>query len=161
VSAPAVCVTVPVPPEAEIAYGLPEVPDPVIVIFVLAEISPLIVVTVAAFPVVFWFHVGTLPVSPLYGIAVAVILPLPEALRDDPVPMTIAAVVFVLPVSAENAVLAELEAEIVYGLPSVPVPVIVTFEPCTNRPLIVATVPACPLVLAALLGISTLSNVGN
>lgn len=62
------------------------------------------VVRVAALPVVFWFHVGTDPVRPVYGNAVAVIDPEPDATKLQPVPQTIAAVVLVLPVKAENAV---------------------------------------------------------
>jgi hypothetical protein len=47
--------------------------------------------------------VGTLPVKPDHGIAVAVIEPVPVALRDAPEPKIIAADVLVPPVMAEKA----------------------------------------------------------
>lgn len=70
----------PEPELADIEYGEPDVPDPVIVMFVLAVISPFMVATV-----------------------VAAIVPDPLTARDAPVPTTIAAVVFVALVMALNA----------------------------------------------------------
>jgi hypothetical protein len=57
-----------------------------------------------AVPVVFWFHVGTVPVRPVYGTEVAVIVPVPETARLAPVPIVIAAVVFVLVVRPLKAI---------------------------------------------------------
>jgi ABC-type transport system involved in cytochrome c biogenesis permease subunit len=38
----------------------------------VAEVVTVAAVEIAAVPVVFWFHVGTVPVSPLYATLVAV-----------------------------------------------------------------------------------------
>lgn len=74
---------------------------------VIGPVRLAFVVTVAAFPVQL----------------VAAIVPLPDAARDAPVPTTIAAVVFVPPVSDENAAApapAEITpAEIVIDVPSI------------------------------------------
>jgi hypothetical protein len=56
---------------------------------------------------------SAVPVSPEAGIAVAVTAPDPVGPKEHPVPQSIAAVVFVAPVMAENAVAAVLEAVIV------------------------------------------------
>ena len=44
---------------------------------------------------VFWFHVGTVPVKPLYGADVAAIEPLPDVRIEQPVAHVIVATVFV------------------------------------------------------------------
>jgi hypothetical protein len=70
-------------------------------------------VAVAALPVVLWFHVGTVPVNPEYGRLVAVIDPVPVGARLAPDPTSMAAIVLVELVSAENAVAPVEDAVIV------------------------------------------------
>lgn len=98
----------------------------------------------------FWFQVGIVPVNPLYGVAVATIVPLPVGPRLAPVPTNMAAVVFVLPVSAEKAVLAVEVDEIVWlGQ----LPLIVTFDPATilgvDVPVPPFAIPTMPVTFAA------------
>jgi hypothetical protein len=113
VKAPAVCVTVPVPPPPIAAHpvAFPLARTPVGACPVEHSVGAAArAVAVAALPVVFWFHVGADPVNPEYGRLVAVMVPVPVAPNEDPVPTSIAAVVFVPEVSALKLVAAVAEA---------------------------------------------------
>lgn len=88
---------------------------------------------------------SAVPVSPEAGTAVAVIVPLPEAANDAPVPTTIAAAVFVPLVIALNA-------ELPLPPQAEPASTILPFEstsrqwPFVSVPLVVPTVPVLPLI---------------
>lgn len=84
------------------------------------------------------------PLKPDRGAEVAAIVPLPEAASDAPVPTTIAAEVFVLPVSDENAVAEDPAQDPHTGAaPTDPVPVSVRHN--VEELVLAAVVPVVPV----------------